>query len=391
VDPTASFTLSGTLYYGDTYAVVSGVQASAPTGAAATAGTHPVTVTGGTAANYQIFDINGLLTVSKAPLTVTADNQSKTYGGADPTLTYTPSGTLYYGDGYGVIGGVTLTAPTGSAATAGTHTITATGGTAANYSITDVNGTLTVAKADLTVTADNQSKVYGGADPALTYTLTGLQYADTASVLSGVSLATTTGAAATAGTHPITASGGTASNYNVTDVNGTLTVTPAALTITADPESKIAGATFTFLGTEFTVTGLVGSDTVTQVTLTSPATASSAAPATYPILYVPGSAVGTGIDNYAVTFVGAPFQVLPGSYSGLPISWAIRSEVAQLIGTMFDPSYGERMSYRLQVPGKHSRVTPPGLSGIGTASSLVDVRIGLENIYSLDRFQAFRH
>jgi filamentous hemagglutinin family protein len=391
VDPTLSFTLSGTLYYGDTYAVVSGVQVSAPTGAAATAGTHPITVTGGTAANYQIFDINGLLTVSKAPLTVTADNQSKTYGGADPTLTYTPSGTLYYGDGYGVIGGVTLTAPTGSAATAGTHPITATGGTAANYSITDVDGTLTVAKADLTVTADNQSKVYGGADPSLTYTLTGLQYADTSSVLSGLTLATTTGAAATAGTHPITVTGGTAGNYNVTDVNGLLSVTPAPLTITANPESKLAGTTFTFLGTEFTVSGLVGSDTVTQVTLTSPATVSSAAPATYPILYTTGSAVGTGLGNYTITFVGAPFQVLPGSYSGLPISWAIRSEVAELIGTLFDPSYGERMSYRLQVPGKHHRVTPTGLSGIGTASSLVDVRIGLENIYSLDRFQAYRH
>ena len=58
---------------------------------------------------------------------------------------------------------------------------------------------------------------------------------------------------------------------------------------------------------------------------------------------------------------------------------------------MFDPSYGERMSYRLEVPGKQSRVTPSGLSGIGTASSLVDVRIGLENIYTLDRFQAYRH
>ena len=31
-------------------------------------------------------------------LTVTANNASKVYGGTDPTLTYTASGTLYYGD-----------------------------------------------------------------------------------------------------------------------------------------------------------------------------------------------------------------------------------------------------------------------------------------------------
>ena len=80
-------------------------------------------------------------------LTVTADPQSKTYGGADPTLTYPPSGTLYYGDTYSVISGVSLSTATGAAATAGTHPIVAGGGTAANYAITDVNGTLTVAQA----------------------------------------------------------------------------------------------------------------------------------------------------------------------------------------------------------------------------------------------------
>ena len=162
---------------------------------------------GGTAANYAITDVNGTLTVSQAPLTVTADNKSKVYGAADPALTYTPSGTLYYGDTYAVISGVSLSTATGAAATAGTHTITATGGTAANYAITDVNGTLTVATgAALTVTADNQSKVYGAADPTLTYTPSGtLYYGDTYAVISGVSLSTATGAAATAGTHTITA------------------------------------------------------------------------------------------------------------------------------------------------------------------------------------------
>jgi hypothetical protein len=229
-DPALTYTPSGTLYYGDSYAVISGVSLSTTTGAAATAGTHTITASGGTAENYAITDLNDTLTVSKAPLTVRADDKTKIYGAADPILTYTVSGSLYYGDSYSVISGVVLSTASGAAATAGAHAIAATGGTAANYVITDVAGTLTVSKAPLTVTADNQSKVFGSADPFLTYTDSGtLYYGDSYAVISGVTLSTTIGAAATAGTHPIIVSGGTAANYAITDVDGTLTVTPLPL------------------------------------------------------------------------------------------------------------------------------------------------------------------
>ena len=248
-DPTLTYTPSGTLYYGDTYSVITGVSLSTTTGAAATAGTHAITATGGTASNYAIADVNGTLTVSQASLTVTANNQSKVYGAADPTLTYTPSGTLYYGDTYSVITGVSLSTATGAAASAGIHTITASGGTAANYAIADVNGILTVSQASLTVTANNQSKVYGAADPTLTYTPSGtLYYGDTYSVITGVTLSTTTGAAATAGTHTITASGGTAANYAIADVNGILTVTQHATTtsLTSSAPTTAPGQSVTF-------------------------------------------------------------------------------------------------------------------------------------------------
>src|SRR5204862_6905 len=158
---------------------VSGVSLSTTTGSAATAGNHTITASGGTATNYSDSDANGTLTVSKAAaLTVTADNQSKVYGAADPTLTYTVTGTTYYSDvAQNVDSGVSLSTATGAAATAGNHTITASGGTATNYNVSDADGTLTVSKAAaLTVTADDQSKVYGAADPTLTYTVTGTTY-----------------------------------------------------------------------------------------------------------------------------------------------------------------------------------------------------------------------
>ena len=67
-----------------------------------------------------------------------------------------------------------------------------------------------------------------------------------------------------------TFSAGLSSNYTITYVNGTLTVNPAALTITANNASKTYGQTATFAATAFTTSGLVNGDTVSSVTETSP-------------------------------------------------------------------------------------------------------------------------
>src|SRR5208337_3343481 len=89
--------------------------------------------------------------ITAAPLTITANNQTKSYGatltlGAGQT-SFTPTG-LQNGE---TVGTVTLTASGGTNATAavGVYTITpsaATGGTftASNYTITYTTGTLTV-------------------------------------------------------------------------------------------------------------------------------------------------------------------------------------------------------------------------------------------------------
>ncbi|NEU06717.1 hypothetical protein GZH53_00170, partial [Flavihumibacter sp. R14] len=51
--------------------------------------------------------------------------------------------------------------------------ITLAGGLDNNYSFSFVAGDFTVTKAVLTVTADNQTKVYGASNPALTFQYTG--------------------------------------------------------------------------------------------------------------------------------------------------------------------------------------------------------------------------
>ncbi len=158
---TAYTITSGTLKNSETIGSVTltyGAGATATTNAAGSTSTiTPSAATGGTftAGNYSINYAAGTLTVTAAPLTVTASNQSKNYGATAPTsgtlnTNYTVSG-LQNSD---AASGVTLGysgSPAGNTASAavGNYTITpsvltlSTGNTA-NYNISYNTGTLTV-------------------------------------------------------------------------------------------------------------------------------------------------------------------------------------------------------------------------------------------------------
>ena len=104
-------------------------------------------------------------------------------------------------------------------------------------------GTLTVTAATLTVTAANETKTYGAVNPTLTVTYSGFVNGDTAASLTTAPTVSTTATTSSAvGTYPITASGAASPNYTISYVGGTLTVTPAPLTVTAANETKAYGA-----------------------------------------------------------------------------------------------------------------------------------------------------
>src|SRR6202030_1925632 len=167
-----------------------------------------------------------------------------------------------------------------------------------NYALTYVGANLTVTAAALTVTADAQSRVYGAANPTLTYVSSGLVNGDT---LSG-GLATTATATSSVGPYGI-AQGTLAatSNYALTYVGANLTVTAAALTVTADAQSRAYGAANPTLA--YVSSGLVNGDTLSGGLATT-ATATS---------NVGGYAITQGTlaatPNYALTYVGANLTV----------------------------------------------------------------------------------
>src|SRR6266481_2701018 len=101
---------------------------------------------------------------------------------------------------------------------------------------------MTVTPAALTVTADAQTKGYGGANPTLTATATGLVGSDTLAGLSlGYTLSTTATTTSPVGTYPITFSGGAASTANY----GPITYTAGTLTVTSPPSLSIADSSVT--------------------------------------------------------------------------------------------------------------------------------------------------
>ena len=142
-------------------------------------------------------------------------------------------------------------------------------------------GQLTVSPAPLTITADSTSKTYGQ-----TVTFAGSEFTESGLVngdtITGVTLSSA-GAAATAPVAgspyaivPSAAVGTGLGNYTISYLQGSLTVNPAPLTITAESTSKTYGQPVTFTGTEFTESGLVNGDTVTGVTLSSAGAAATA-------------------------------------------------------------------------------------------------------------------
>lgn len=167
-------------------------------------------------------------TIAPAPLTITADDFEIIYGDEAPAYTVTYKtfqggedpdmldGTLAFDCAYAVGSGV------------GTYTITPSGLESRNYDITYVDGTLTVVPAELAITADDKSVIYGDQAPEFTVSYDGFKAGDDESSLDGQIENTCEYAPGSfVGEYAITPNGVTSDNYNITFIDGTLTVTRA--------------------------------------------------------------------------------------------------------------------------------------------------------------------
>ena len=168
-------------------------------------------------------------------------------------------------------------------------------------------GSQTITPAPLVITADNATKTYGQTVTfaGTAFTESGLVNTDTVTSVTLTSSGTAATATVAGSPYAITPSAAVGSglgNYTITYDAGKLTVNAAALTITANNATKTYGQTVAFAGTAFTESGLVNTDTVTSVTLTSSGAAATATVAGSPYTITPSAAVGIGLGNYTITY-----------------------------------------------------------------------------------------
>ncbi len=273
------------------------------------AGSYTISPEGFTSDNYDITFTDGSLEITRAELTITADNQTKVYDGtAFSGFTANYSGFVSGETQSNLSGSLTFSGAATTETGAGPHTITPGGFTSDNYDITFTDGSLEITRAALTITADDQSKVYDGdLFSPFTASYSGFVNGENQSNLSG-SL-TFSGSATTetgAGTHTITPGGFTSDNYDITFTDGSLEITPAALTITAEDQSKVYdGELFSPFTASYSgfVNGETQSNLSGSLTFSGSATTETGA-GTHTI--TPG---GLTSDNYDITFTDGSLKI----------------------------------------------------------------------------------
>ncbi len=326
------------------------------------AGSYVLTPSGAVDPNYAIQYVNGNYTISPAALTVTAINQSMTYGGTVPPLTASYSG-FVNGDKASSLTTQPILSTTATAASpAGTYSITASGAVDPNYTFTYQAGTMTVGKAPLTVTASNKAMPLGGPLPTLTVSYTGFVDGDNAASLTTQPTATTTATASSpAGSYPITPHGGASPNYTFSYVNGALAVGQAVLTITANPATSIYGAPLVPNNSlTISYSGFVNGDGPASL-LVRPTVFNSASPGSPAGSYVL-TPIGAVDANYAIQYTNGVYTISPA-----PLTVTAVNQTMTYGGTV--PPLTTSYSGFVNGDNASSLSTPPTLTTTATSTS----------------------
>jgi len=293
-------------------ATVSAVESPISGGAASTVSRSLTGGTPGTTYYFRIVASNtngtttGPIKSFVAPPTITSISPSGGLPVGGTTVTITGAG--FVTGATVTFNGIAATDVTFGSATSITATTPAHAPGVVNVVVTNPNtqfGTLIDGfnyRAPVTVTAIDATKIYGAADPAFTYTTTGLLNGDT---LTG-SLERASGSGV--GTYAIGRGSLANANYTITFVLGHFAIAPAPLSVTAVAKSKIYGATDPAL--TYTSSGFVNGDTTTVLSGSLTRVAGETV-GSYAINQ--GSVVASG--NYTITFTSANLTIAPAPLS----------------------------------------------------------------------------
>ena len=271
--------------------------------------TLTATFTPADGASYNSVSLSAPISVTKALLTVTADNQMRRVGAPNPPLMATYSGFMNGDTPADLDTPAGLTTTAGLDSPPGGYPIVVSGASGANYDIAFANGTLTVTDKLVPAIA------WGTPSPLVYGTPLGTAQLNASADVSGTfsydpPLGTLLNAGA-AQTLSVTFTPADSANYAVVTRSVTIVVSRAVLTVTPESRTRAYGAANPPLTVQYS--GFVNGDTLADAVAGSPACTTSATPSspagTYPIVCAAGT---LSAANYTFRFVAGTLRVTSG-------------------------------------------------------------------------------
>jgi len=268
--------------------------------------TYAISVTYVDNPNYKVIKVTGgILEISPRAITITADDKSKVYGAADPALTATFSGLA---EGDTTVFAYTIERESGELIGGYEIYVEANAEDYLNYIITLVNGTLEITEKEVTITADDLSKIYMDADPGLTATLS-------EDVVDVINYTLSREPGENVGEYVIIVTPGANPGYTVNTVNGMFIIDPAPLVITVLDQTVQQGTDENALHFNLTAVELKGPDAGKEGTVIggeaiykTDYTSFARAGDTFPV-----EVSGLVAENYDISYVPGTIDVIAGT------------------------------------------------------------------------------
>ena len=199
-------------------------------------GKYDIVASGAVSDKYEISYIPGTLTITKAPLSISAGNYTKKQGDAMPVFKASYAGFKNGEDESVLTKQPVFSCEANEASAPAEYAVTISGADAENYDISYEQGRLTVVEADaVVVRAKSYSRQYGDENPVFEFETEGVALDGTPEIVCSAV------ANSPVGSYSIEVKQGSIKNYNVHFESGSLVITKAPLSISAGNYTKKQG------------------------------------------------------------------------------------------------------------------------------------------------------
>ena len=321
-------------------------------------GKYEIVASGAVSDKYEISYIPGTLTITKAPLSISAGNYTKKQGDAMPVFKASYAGFKNGEDESVLTKQPVFSCEANEASAPAEYAVTISGADAENYDVSYEQGRLTVVEADaVVVRAKSYNRQYGDENPVFEFETEGAALDGTPEIVCSAV------ANSPVGSYTIEVKQGSIKNYNVHFESGSLVITKAPLSISAGNYTKKQGDAMPEFKANYTgfKNGEDESVLTKRPTFETTATVESA-PGEYPI-----TVYGVEADNYEVkSYITGTLTVLKRELKKQTITWdqEIKAKVGSTIEMNTTASSGlpVRYSYAL-APGVETAYQVPQIEG----------------------------